>query len=210
MNNQLTEIICVVDRSGSMASIQNDAIGGFNTFLDEQQKLPGEAKLTLVLFDHEYDCMLDAVPVQHVQPLTPHTYVPRGSTALFDAVGRTIDSVGARLAATPEADRPGQVLVCILTDGLENASLTYSRDRVRAMVEHQQEQYNWQFHYIAANQDAFAEGAGIGILRENVMPYVADSVGMRNAFSYLARRSADIRRWSTSNQKNPTTSSPNS
>ena len=126
MKEGLTEIISIVDRSGSMQSILDDAIGGFNTFLAAQQRQPGEAKLSLILFDHEYQVVQQAVDIQQVEPLNQDTYVPRGSTALLDAVGKTIDAVGERLAATAESERPSQVIISILTDGYENARQTYS------------------------------------------------------------------------------------
>ena len=136
MKEGLTEIISIVDRSGSMQSILDDAIGGFNTFLAAQQRQPGEAKLSLILFDHEYQVVHQAVDIQQVEPLNQDTYVPRGSTALLDAVGKTIDAVGERLAATAESERPSQVIVSILTDGYENASQTYSKPKVAEMIKH--------------------------------------------------------------------------
>ncbi|MEM9996193.1 MAG: hypothetical protein AAF809_00710 [Bacteroidota bacterium] len=194
MNHALTELVCILDRSGSMESIRADAIGGFNAFLGEQKKLNGEARLTLVLFDHEYDRRLDAAPLAEVEPLTEATFVPRGNTALLDAVGRTIDDVGARLARTPEAERPGSILVCILTDGMENASSDYTRDRVKSMIEHQQEKYGWEFQFLAANQDAFAEASRIGIARPNAMPFAADAAGTKAAFAQVSARATKARK----------------
>ena len=147
MKEGLTEIVSIVDRSGSMQSILDDAIGGFNTFLAAQQRQPGEAKLSLILFDHEYQIVHQAVDIQQVEPLNQDTYVPRGSTALLDAVGKTIDAVGERLAATPESERPSQVIVSILTDGYENASQTYSKPKVAEMIKHQTEKYSWAFEF---------------------------------------------------------------
>jgi len=194
MNADLTEIICILDRSGSMAGIRSDAIGGFNTFLAEQQKIPGEARLTLVLFNHEYQRTLDAAPLSEVQPLTEATYVPDGMTALLDAVGRTIDEVGKRLADTPEAERPNAVLICILTDGLENRSSDYSREKVREMIEHQQEKYGWTFVFLAANQDAFDEARKLGIRKEDAVNYDATADGVREAYDVMSVRASDSRR----------------
>lgn len=194
MPASLTEIVCIIDRSGSMESIRADAIGGFNAFLEEQQKLPGEAHLTLVLFDHEYERLFEGLPLADVPPLSHTTYVPRGTTALLDAVGRTIDEVGARLAATPEAERPTKVLVCILTDGQENASRGYTRQRVREMIEHQQQKYSWEFQFLAANQDAFAEAGHLGIAPGDVATFVADSAGTLGAFATISQRVARTRR----------------
>lgn len=163
MNNNLTEIVCVLDRSGSMASLTNDAIGGFNSFLDEQKKLPGDARLSLILFDHEYIVQADNAPIQQVEPLTAQTYVPRGSTALLDAIGRAITNVGERLTKTSERDRPSKVIVVILTDGEENASHEYTKQRIADMIKHQQEQYNWRFVYLGVAVDAFADARAFNI-----------------------------------------------
>lgn len=193
MNADLTEIICIIDRSGSMDSIRTDAIGGFNAFLGAQQQLPGQARLTLVLFNHEYERVLDGTPLPDVQPLSDETYQPAGTTALLDAVGRTIDDVGQRLAATPEAERPGKVLVCILTDGLENSSSDYTRERVQAMIQHQQETYAWEFAFLAANQDAFAEAGGLSIAAHDAAGFAATSTGVREAFHVLSDRATRTR-----------------
>ena len=190
----LTEIVCIIDRSGSMEPVRSDAIGGFNAFLEAQQKLPGDAHLTLVLFDHEYDRVLDAVPLAAVQPFTAETYMPRGTTALLDAVGRTIDDVGDRLANTPEVVRPGKVLVCILTDGMENASRDYTRDRVKGMIEHQQQKYGWEFMFLAANQDAFGEAGAMGIASQDAASYVSDGPGTYAAYQRVSERAARARR----------------
>ncbi|MEL7168920.1 MAG: vWA domain-containing protein [Bacteroidota bacterium] len=193
MNNALTELVCVIDRSGSMQSIRDDAIGGFNAFLDSQKQGEGDARLTLVFFNHEYGLVHNAAPIESVDPLTTETFVPRGNTALLDAVGRTIDDVGARLAEAPEAERPGTVLVCILTDGLENASSDYTRDRVKSMIEHQQSKYGWEFQFLAANQDAFAEAGSIGIAPVNAMPFVANAEGTKAAFAQVSARATKAR-----------------
>ncbi len=160
MKTDLTDITLVIDRSGSMASIQSDAEGGVNSFITEQAKHPGEALLTLVQFDTEYEFLHRGVPIGKI----PHfQLVPRGSTALLDAMGRAINETGERLAKLAEADRPGLVIVVIMTDGQENSSREFNREQIRKMVEHQQSKYNWRFIYLGANQDAFAEAQGMGI-----------------------------------------------
>ena len=183
------EIVCVLDRSGSMESIRADAVGGFNAFLDAQRAVPGEARLTLVLFDHEYALALDAVPLADVPPLTEETYVPRGTTALLDAVGRTLDAVHARRDG---AGGDGAVLVCVLTDGLENASSDYTRSRVQALVQARQAD-GWAFQFLAANVDAFAEAGGIGIGAADAVPFVADAVGTAAAFGAVSERAFRLR-----------------
>ena len=193
MKEGLTEIVSIVDRSGSMQSILDDAIGGFNTFLAAQQRQPGEAKLSLILFDHEYQVVHQAVDIQQVEPLNQDTYVPRGSTALLDAVGKTIDAVGERLAATAESERPSQVIVSILTDGYENASQTYSKPKVAEMIKHQTEKYSWAFEFQAANMDAFAAAKELSIAPDRVVQFEATSEGVREAFSEQSQRISAMR-----------------
>ena len=181
MNSNLTEIVCIVDRSGSMSSVREDAVAGFNSFLGDQKKQPGDANITLVLFNDGYEVVHDGRPIAGVDPLNDQTYVPDGCTALLDAVGRSIDDVGKRLAATPEDERPGKVIVAILTDGLENASTDYTRERVFEMISHQHETYSWEFIFLAANQDAIAEGGKIGIKSDNSMNFAASGEGTKEA-----------------------------
>lgn len=163
MNETLTELICIIDRSGSMSRIRNQAIAGINGFLQEQAAVPGDARMTMVQFDNVYEPLHAGTPLAQVPLLNTSTYAPRGSTALLDAIGRTIDDVGRRLSKTPEPERPAHVLVAILTDGYENASTDYTGSQIRQMIEHQQTKYDWDFIYLGANQDAFAEGGAIGI-----------------------------------------------
>lgn len=185
MDSDLTELVCIIDRSGSMHQIRDDAIGGFNAFLEGQQQHPGRARFTLVLFNHNYELVHDGLDLQAATPLDETTYVPQGNTALLDAVGRTIDDVGNRLAATPEDARPGTVIVAILTDGLENASSDYTRDRVAEMIAHQQKKYGWQFVFLAANQDAFQAAKGLNIPAADAMAFAATKVGIREAYQNL-------------------------
>lgn len=160
MQSDLTDITLVVDRSGSMAQVQEDAEGGVNTFIAQQAKEPGEALLTLVQFNTEYDFLHKGVPISQVPK---YELVPRGMTALLDAVGRAINETGERLAKMPEADRPGLVVFVIVTDGQENSSKEFSKANIKEMIQRQQATYNWQFTFLGANQDAFAEAGGIGI-----------------------------------------------
>ena len=160
MRSDLSDITVVMDRSGSMNVCQSDAEGGLNHFVDEQKKQPGEALFTLVQFDHEYEFVHRGIPIRTV----PHCQlVPRGNTALLDAVGRAIVETGERLAKMNEADRPALVVVVIITDGQENASKEFSRTKIKEMISHQQAAYKWQFTYLGANQDAFAEAGALGI-----------------------------------------------
>jgi uncharacterized protein YegL len=186
MNRSTTEIICIIDRSGSMASIRSDAIGGFNSFLDDQKAIPGPAALTLVQFDNTYEVIYDQQPINEVAPLDSRTFVPRGTTALLDAIGRTIDDVGHRLSKTPKKKRPSHVIVGIMTDGFENASTDYTREQVFRMITHQKTTYKWDFIFMAANQDAIQEGGRLGISSRDTHHFRSNSVGMRQAYNDLS------------------------
>jgi len=186
MNLNLTEIACVIDRSGSMETIASDAIGGFNAFLKEQKKDTAEARLTLVLFDHEYQVVYESADVQKISPLDTETYVPRGTTALFDAVGRTIDDLGSGLGKMSEEARPAKVIVAILTDGLENASRDYSSAKIAEMIEHQRAKYGWEFIFLAANQDAIAAAAQISIMAQDAINFAASPQGTKVAFAQMS------------------------
>ena len=188
-----TEIVAILDRSGSMGSVVDDAIGGFNTFLAEQQELPGEASLTLILFDDDYSVIYDNVDIRHVKPLNHTTFVPRGLTALNDAIGRAIDTVGNRLSCLRESARPNKVIVSILTDGGENASREYSQVKVAEMIQRQQERYNWDVIFLAANQDAWAVGSTYRIPKTHCHTYVANGLGTRSAYASMSSCVASAR-----------------
>ena len=187
-DKNLTEIICVTDRSGSMASIMSDAIGGFNCFLkDQQENKTDRCLFTFAQFDSEYEIIHDCIPIEDVPPLTKETYIPRASTALLDAIGRTIASVGERLSRTAENERPGAVIVVILTDGLENASSEYNRQRVKEMIETQTEKFSWEFIYLAANQNAIAEAQTYGIAMKNAANFSHNSNGVNDIYDNLSK-----------------------
>ena len=162
-----------VDRSGSMGAIRTDAEGGINSFIEQQSKEPGEALLTLVQFNTQYEFIHSGKPIKRV---SQYKLQPSGSTALLDAVGRAINETGARLSAMDESQRPGLVVFVIVTDGQENASREFNRTQIRQMIEHQQSVYRWQFTFLAANQDAFAEGASLGIAADGIAQWAADKV----------------------------------
>ena len=168
MKADYTDITLVVDRSGSMETMKADAEGGINTFISEQAQKPGECLVTLAQFDNQYELLWRGVKVGNCPR---YELVPRGSTALLDAVGRTIDDTGARLAALPEAERPGLVIFVITTDGMENASQTFNRQQVREMIAHQQNVYKWQFTFLAANAEAFGEAIHLGLDSSSIAQY---------------------------------------
>jgi Mg-chelatase subunit ChlD len=194
MKNHYSEIAFVLDRSGSMEGCREAAIEGFNAFLHEQQQTEGLAKLTLILFNDEYLVPIDGLPVAEILPLNDDSYVPRGSTALLDAIGRTIDELGARLAALPEQDRPGQVIVAILTDGLENSSQNRTWQEIARVIKQQTEQYRWTFLFLGANQDAIATAAQMSIAASNAAGYVADAAGLHASSASLGRKVRAMRR----------------
>jgi hypothetical protein len=191
-DQNLTEIICVLDRSGSMGSIRDDAIGGFNTFLDEQQKdKVDRCLLTLAQFDDQYEIVHESKPIEDVPKLTPETYVPRNTTALLDAIGKTIDDSGKRFAAMPEEKRPGAVVFVILTDGQENASKVYSHEAVMNRIKTQHDAYKWEFVFLAANQDAIKAGASFGI--HNAANFSHDAAGAQGIYQNLSKGVSNYR-----------------
>jgi hypothetical protein len=179
------EIVVVLDRSGSMETVRTDTIGGFNAFIEEQKKNKvGDVKVSLFQFDNVYETVYNGKPINEVPALTKDTFVPRGMTALLDAVGRAITDVGARLAQTPEEERPSLVIFVILTDGQENASKEFKIEKVKEMIKHQTESYSWQFVFLGADQDAF-QAAQMGIGSSNTFNYVSkDTV---STYSKLSR-----------------------
>lgn len=188
MKDNLTDITIVLDKSGSMDTVSAETISGFNEFLLQQQKAPGEANLTLMLFDTKDQLVHDGVPIKDVPPLRYETYQPDGMTALYDAVMHAINATGQRLASMPEEERPGKVMFVIMTDGHENSSKEFARNpaAVKAKIQHQEDKYSWNFVYIGANQDAFAVGGSIGIRSGMVANYVSDPKGTSEAFSDIS------------------------
>lgn len=195
MNPNLTELVCILDRSGSMEAIRDDAIGGFNAFLDLQRAEPGETHLSLVQFDDRYDVLFDNTPLGQVPPLTRSTFVPRGSTALLYALARTIDTVGQRLAATPAQERPAKVVVVVVTDGQENASRHITRQQVFGRIARQRSVYGWEFVFLAANQDAIAGAVSLGMHADDGVSFaVACAPDVRASYTRLGASVAERRR----------------
>jgi hypothetical protein len=169
VDNNLTEIVAIIDRSGSMQSLRADTIGGFNSFVAEQKKAKGKALLTLVQFDDQYQIDYEGKDISDVSDLNEETYVPRGSTALLDAVGRTVNAVGARLSALPEEKRPGQIIFLIITDGQENCSKEFAAAKVKEMVKHQTDVYKWSFVFMGGGdiESQKEQGARLGFNSSN-------------------------------------------
>jgi hypothetical protein len=161
MNPNLTEIAYILDRSGSMQPMQEAAIAAFNDFLKSQLDVPGDARLTLIQFNNAYDVPVSAMPIQDVPKLTAAAYIPRGSTALLDAIGRTIQETDRRITALPEAEQLGKVILAIFTDGEENASQEYTIKHISDLIRLFRDEKGWEFLFLAANQDAIASGTSM-------------------------------------------------
>jgi Mg-chelatase subunit ChlD len=188
-----THIAVLLDRSGSMGDIKDDAIGGFNCFLKEQKAAGANATLTLVQFDTEStDVVHESMPILEVPDLNHQTFQPRGGTPLLDALGQTIDSTGRALAAIPEANRPNKVVFVVITDGQENSSHQHTKASVKERIDHQSSHYNWQFVFLGANQDAFDEAGAVGIAMGNAANFAP--ARMQVAFAATAANVASYRR----------------
>ena len=177
MKKNLTELVFILDRSGSMAGLENDTIGGFNGMLARQKGEEGEAYVSTVLFDNHTEVIHDRVDLQKVQPLTRRDYYVRGCTALLDAVGRSIRHIANIHKYAREEDRPEKTIFVITTDGMENASREYTYARVRRMIEHEKEKHGWEFLFLGANIDAAREAARFGISEDRAANYHADRQG---------------------------------
>lgn len=185
MNNNLTEIIFLLDRSGSMAGLEADTVGGFNAFVKKQCELEGETILTTVLFDDEYEVLWNGIDAREVK-LTENEYFVRGTTALLDAVGKSILDVGYRLSNTNEDNRPGKIIFVITTDGMENASREFTYEKVKELIKQQQEKYNWEFIFMGANIDAAKEADSLGINVENSYNFEASHKGVENMYEMIS------------------------
>ena len=193
MKQNYTHISVVLDRSGSMASVVDDTIGGFNSFLEEQKKVEGLGTLTLVQFDNVYEVVNNFIDLKQIRPLTRETFQPRGSTALLDAIGRTINETGRRLGELAERERPDKVVFVILTDGEENSSREFNNQQINDSITHQRDVYKWEFVFLGANQDAISTASQMGISTQNAMTYAANSAGTQAAFSAVSRNLAGYR-----------------
>lgn len=177
MKKGLTELVFILDRSGSMSGLEDDTIGGYNALLEKQKKEAGEAVITTVLFDDKYELLHDRISLNGVAPITDREYFVRGCTALLDAVGKTINKIGNVQKNAIDSERAEKVMFVITTDGMENASREYSYDKIRTMIERQKERYGWEFIFLGANIDAVQTAARFGIDADRAANYHADSEG---------------------------------
>lgn len=177
MNKNLTELVFILDRSGSMAGLETDTIGGYNAMLTKQKKEKGEANVTTILFDDKIEMLHKRLGLQEVQPISENEYYVRGCTALLDAIGQTIHYIGNVQKYAKEEDRAGKVIFIITTDGYENSSKEYNYEKIRSMISRQKEKYRWEFIFLGANIDAVATAREVGIDADFATNYVADSRG---------------------------------
>ncbi len=193
MKKDLTEIVFILDRSGSMSGLESDTIGGFNSMIRKQRKEAGEALVSTVLFDDNCEVIHDRVPMEQVKDLTEDDYYVRGCTALLDAVGGAIQHIGNIHKYARDEDRPEKTLFIITTDGMENASHHYSYGKVKKMVERQKEKYGWEFLFLGANMDAIAAAGNIGIKADRAVTYECDEAGTALNFEVLSDAVSHVR-----------------
>lgn len=193
MKKQLTELVFILDRSGSMFGLEADTIGGFNSMIAKQRREAGEALVSTVLFNGTTTVLHDRVPLTRIEPMTERQYQTGGCTALLDAIGGAIHHIGNVHKYAREEDRPEHTLFVITTDGLENASHSYSADQVRRMIRRQRENYGWEFIFLGANIDAVETAAHIGIDRSRAVNYHSDSRGTRLNYEVLSDAISSVR-----------------
>jgi len=185
MKTNGTELVFILDRSGSMAGLEADTIGGYNSMLAKQKKEEGDAAVTTVVFNHDIDLLHDRITINGVAPITEQDYEVGGTTALLDAIGSTIHKIGNVQKRTSEEQRAGKVLFVITTDGMENASREYDYAKIKAMIEHQKVNYGWEFIFLGANIDALSTASKFGIQEDYAVNYHADSEGTQVNFEAL-------------------------
>jgi uncharacterized protein YydD (DUF2326 family) len=193
MKKGLTELIFILDRSGSMSGLGSDTIGGYNAMLEKQKKEPGEAVITTVLFDDKYELLHDRINIRGIEPITEKEYYVRGTTALLDAVGRTISKIVNVQKHTVEDERAENVMFVITTDGMENASREYSYEKIRRMIEHQKSKYGWEFIFLGANIDAVDTAERFGIGQDRAVNYNADSEGTLLNYEVISETVSNLR-----------------
>ena len=193
MKKNLTELVFILDRSGSMSGLEADTIGGFNAMIEKQKKEAGEALVSTILFDNDSQVIHDRVPLDRVPALTEKEYFVRGCTALLDAVGGAIHHIGNVHKYAREEDRPEKTLFVITTDGMENASSRYTYDKVRSMIRHEKEKYGWEFLFLGANIDAAREAARFGIDADRAANYHADHQGTSVIYEAVSEAVCQVR-----------------
>ena len=191
--NNIVDVVFILDRSGSMGGLESDTIGGFNSMLEKQRKIEGKAFITTVLFDDEYELLHDRVNIAKVNNITEKEYFVRGSTALLDAIGKTIAKEKAIQDTLGKNEKADKVLFIIITDGLENASREYNSATVKKLIETQKEKYGWEFLFLGANIDAIETANTIGISAEKAVNYNSDSIGTKKNYDTLNKAVEEVR-----------------
>ena len=194
MNDKLTEIVFILDRSGSMAGLEDDTIGGFNAFVEKQKKEEGEALLSAVLFSDESAVLYDRADIRKVEPMSERQYQVGGCTALLDAIGGAVRHIRNVHRYAREEDRPGRTVFVITTDGMENASRSFSYAEVQRMVKHEQEKYGWEFLFLGANMDAIAAARSFGIREDRAVRYRRDSAGTALNYDVVCEAVTSVRK----------------
>lgn len=194
MKKNLTELVFILDRSGSMAGLEADTIGGYNSLLAKQQKEDGECVITTVLFDHNYQLLHDRIDIRAIKPLTQEDYYVSGTTALLDAIGKTIQKIATVQKNTAKDYRAQKVMFVIITDGAENSSRHFSSAQIKKMINQQKERFGWEFIFIGANIDAVETAARYGIDSDRAVDYVADSEGTELTYSVMCETVSSLRR----------------
>lgn len=201
MKKGLTELIFILDKSGSMGGLEKDTIGGFNSMLKKQQELEGECKITTVLFDNNYELLHDRIDIRAIAPITAREYQVGGSTALLDAMGMTIHKIAKVQGQTAEEYRAEKVIFVIITDGEENSSREYSIENIKKLVEMQKTKDGWEFIFLGANIDAVQTAGQFGINNDRAVTYLADSEGTSLNFTVMGAAVAEYREKSNISDK---------
>jgi len=193
MKKGLTELVFILDKSGSMSGLESDTIGGYNAMLDKQKAVEGECRITTVLFDNNYELLHDRIDIKAVSAITEREYQVGGSTALLDAIGRTINKIGNAQKNTAEDYRAEKVLFVITTDGMENASREFDYDKIKSMIERQKSKYSWEFIFLGANIDAVDVANRFGIDRNRAQNFHNDSEGIALNYAVVSEAVASFR-----------------
>lgn len=197
MKKGLTELVFILDRSGSMYGLENDTIGGYNEMLQKQKEVDGDCQITTVLFDDKYELLHDRIDIKAVDPITEKQYFVRGATALLDAIGNTVKKIDNAQKNTAEDYRAEKVIFVIITDGQENCSQIYSSEKIKALIEYKKTKYGWEFIFLGANIDAVETAAAFGIGVDRAVDYLADEEGTRLNYSIMSEAVAEFRIKST-------------
>lgn len=193
MRDDLTEIVCIVDRSGSMTGLKDDVIGGINEFIKDQRDFDGDANFTLILFNNNVEIIHDGIDINDVPLLDRDSYRVSGSTAMNDGIALGINTIGAKLHKMNENDRPSKVIIGIMTDGQENSSLEFTTENIKDMIDHQTEKYSWEFIFMAANIDVDKAADSIGIRSDNRYSFDATARGVDMAYTSLSSMTTKYR-----------------